>query len=171
MNKKDDIIPTKLGSYDDANRPRHLKVTQLWAKQKRILQLVSLGYTNKEVAELMDVNVSTVNYLTKSELGKMYLNLLQAASEVEAINVRRAIEELAPLALAIQTEILTSENSSPALKVKIADSFLDRAGHSPTQKRVNVDIGLYNGEDLSAIKSRAKEIEAVWKREVGPNES
>ena len=76
------------------------------------------------------------------------------------------IRTLAPLALAVQEDLLLNEGSSDGLKNKIADKMLDRAGYVPVAKNINVNVNAgLKKEDLDIIKKRAMEIKEMTKVE------
>ena len=136
------------------------EIKRLWGKQKEILRLVASGlYTNKEIAALVNVDPNTVSRIIHSDLGKHTLEMLQGTADVEAIDLMKRIKVLSHIAISVQEDLLMQEGTDAALKNKIADKMLDRAGYTPISKNLNMNVnkGL-TAEDLERIKLRAAEL-------------
>ena len=132
-----------------------------------MLQMHASGlYTRKEIATALSCNVQTVSHIINSELGKQQLAILEGAADAEAVDLMVSIRTFAPVALAIQQELILDEGSTGELKNKIADKMLDRAGYSPVQKNLNMNVNAgLKKEDLDLIKKRAIEIRELTKVE------
>ena len=132
---------------------------RLWAKHKEILRLRGSGlYNVKEIAELTGVTHVTVSKIINSALGKQTLAMLESAADEQAVDLMIQIRSLAPIALAVQQEMLLDEESTPKrLKNDIANKMLDRAGYTPVTKNVNANINVgLTKDELENIKKRAR---------------
>jgi len=135
------------------------QIQRLWGKQKEIIRLSASGlYTNKEIAEIVGVTPQTVSNIINSELGQSQIEILQGMRDAEAVDVSIMIKKLAPIALSIQQELMLSPDEKSELKSRIADSILDRAGHVPISKGVQLTVGL-TSKDIAEIKARAEELQ------------
>ena len=136
---------------------KHYAVKKLWSNQKEILRLLASGlYSPKQIADIVGVNVHTIYRLSKSEMGKQYIEMIEGAGDAEALEINSRLKQLAPIALSIQEDILFDE-SNPTLQNKIADKILDRAGHVPVTKNITgvVSAGLTRS-DIAGLKEKAK---------------
>ena len=138
-------------------------IQRLWGQQKEILRLVSSGlYNNKDIAEMVGVTPQTISNIINSALGKQTLEILQGAADADTVDLMVKIRSLAPIALAVQEEILMDEETGSAMKNKISDKLLDRAGYTPISKNMNLNLSAgLTGEDIEAIKKRAEELQEV----------
>lgn len=138
-------------------------IQRLWGQQKEILRLVASGlYNNKQIAEIVGVTPQTVSNIINSALGKQTLELLEGAADAETLDLMVKIRSLAPIALAVQEEILLGDDTPKRLKNDISNKVLDRAGYAPVAKSMNLNLSAgIKAEDLEAIKKRAAELSEV----------
>lgn len=146
---------------------KNYQIQRLWGRHKQMLRMISLGlYTVQEIADELGVEHHTVSKVINSELGKEMLAMLAGAADSETMDLMVRIRTLAPVALAVQEDLLLDEGSSGDLKNKIADKMLDRAGYAPVTKNLNVNVSAgLKKEDLDIIKRRAKEIKEMSREE------
>lgn len=146
---------------------KNYNIARLWGRHKNMLSLFSTGlYTIKEIAKQLGVSPQSVSHIVNSELGKQHLAMLNGAADSETMDLMVRIKAMAPIALAVQEELLLSEESTGDLKHKIADKMLDRAGYAPITKNLNVNVSAgLKKEDLDLIKKRAMEIKEMTKVE------
>ncbi len=138
-------------------------IQRLWGQSKEILRLVVSGlYNNIEVAELVGCTPQTVSNIINSALGKQTLEIMEGAADSETVDLMVKIRAFAPIAFAVQEEMMLDEATPKGLKNKVADKVLDRAGYTPISKNLNLNanVGL-TGDDLEAIKKRARELNEV----------
>lgn len=76
------------------------------------------------------------------------------ARDASAIEIRKRIQHLAPIALFKLEEILDDDKASESVRMKIAQDLLDRAGYDPVKK--TMDVSKYNEEKINEIKERAR---------------
>lgn len=139
---------------------RSYTVKKLWSRHKEILRLIASGlYNQKQVGELLGVDPQTINNVVNCALGKQTLEMLNGAADAEAVDLLAKYKALAPLALAIQTEMMMEEGTSKPLKNAIANKLQDRAGYAPVAKNLNVNVNrAMNGDDLDRIKARVRQL-------------
>ena len=138
-------------------------IQRLWGRSKEILRLVASGlYNNKEVADIVGCTPQTISNIINSELGKQTLEIIEGAADADTVDLMVKIRALAPIALAVQEEMMLDETTSNGLKNKVADKMLDRAGYTPISKNLNLNMNAgLTGEDIEAIKKRARELNEV----------
>ena len=148
-------------------RGKEYDIERLWSNQKEILRLVASGiYTPQEVANLCNVAVSTVYRLIKTEMGQQYIEMISGASDQDAVDVTSRVKALADIALSVQEDFLLDSTLEKGLRNKIADKILDRAGHVPVTKNLNVKIGAGLTIDaIEQIKVKANLLRANAKAE------
>jgi predicted DNA-binding protein (UPF0251 family) len=144
-------------------KERSYTVSKLWSRSKEILRLVASGlYTQREVAEIVGVTPQTVNNLVNCALGKETLEMLDGAADAEAVDLIGKIKALAPIALALQQEMMLEEGTPKRLKNDIANKVLDRAGYVPVTKNMNLNLnGKLTRDDVMHLKERANELRKV----------
>lgn len=142
---------------------RSFEPKRLWGKQKEILRLIASGlYTRKEVAEMLGVTPQTVTNITRSELGRSMLQMMDGASDQEVVTTVAKIKALAPIAAMVQEELLMDDDTSPNLKNAVANKILDRTLGTPIARSMSVSVNAgLTMEDLNSIKKRAREIEEI----------
>ena len=137
---------------------RKYEIQSLQERHREILRRLALGQAPKEIASSLGITSQVVHYVKNSHIGKRELGLIQGARTADAIEVSNQIQELAPQALDTLEGLMNDEEESPgALRAKIATDILDRAGHSPIKKQINVSQQL-SQEDIDNIKVKASEI-------------
>jgi len=132
------------------------EVTEMWDVHKEIARRIVLGQKNNVIAEALNCSYQLVSNVRNSPVIKEHTEIMQGAADAECVDVARRITEMAPAALDVLETILTEKEgqASLALKLKTAESILDRAGHSKIQKTQNLHAHL-TGDQLNAIKERA----------------
>ena len=114
------------------------------------------------MAELVGCTPQTISNIINSALGKQTLEIIQGAADADTVDLMVKIRALAPIAMAVQEEIMLDEATSKGLKNKVADKVLDRAGYTPISKNLNLNLNAgLTGEDIEAIKKRAAELNEV----------
>lgn len=125
------------------------------------VRLRSLGLSNTEIARELQVSKNTVDSWVGSELFQREVEILSGAMDADTIDIGKRIREFAPKALDYLEKIVLGqqdgERASVALKTKVADKFLDRAGYvAPKVIQGQHLHGHFTAEDIEDIKRRAK---------------
>lgn len=142
---------------------RSYSITKLWSRHKEIIRLVSSGlYTQNEVAKITGNSIQTISNVMNCALGKQARDILEGVADAEAVDLMARYKVLAPLALAIQQEMLIEESTTKNLKNDIANKIQDRAGYVPVTKNISVNVNrALTREDIESIKSRARELKEM----------
>lgn len=134
------------------------QVTELWEVHREIARRIVLGQKNTVIAEALNCTPEMVSMVRNSPVVKDHTAIMCGAADADTIDVAKRIQDLAPDALNVLKNILNDEEgkASLALKARVAESLLDRAGHSKIQKVHTLNTHL-TGDQLEAIKRRALE--------------
>lgn len=133
------------------------QVTDMWDVHREIARRIALGQKNTIISEALNCTKEMVSMVRNSPVVREHTELIQAAADADTVDVARRIVEMAPKALDVLEEILEDEErASLALKARVAESILDRAGNSKIQKVQTLSTHL-TFDQLQAIKARAIE--------------
>lgn len=136
---------------------RHWVVSNMWDIHHEITRLLSLGLSNKRIAEKLGVTHVMVSNVKNSPIVKDKLAIMRGARDAETIDVAHEIQEFAPVALQVLKEVVSGEvEVSTSLKVSTAKDLLSRAGFPPIRRFEGMTAHL-NSEDIENIKKRAME--------------
>jgi predicted transcriptional regulator len=137
---------------------RKYNIKKLWELHANIAQQVSLGKTNIEIADELQITPQTVSNVRNSPIGKQKVELLTAEMDAETVDIGRRIREFAPKALEYLERIIEGREpgASVALRAKYAAQHLGRAGYGEITKVHSLNATVTR-EDIEAIKSRALE--------------
>jgi len=142
-------------------------IKELWSRQKEIIRLKALGrLSNQEIADTLGIAVSTVYVISRSELGKQMLEMLNGEADLATVDLMKRIREVAVYAQAVEEDILFSADTDPSLKHRVAEKLIDRAIGTPVTKNINMNLntGTLSFEDIEAIKRRAAELREITKK-------
>ena len=140
---------------------------RLFGRHRQICRLHVLGGMDGQgIAQLMGVTPQTVYNVLGSELGVKLCEELSNGLDDEMREVQQRLQELSPIALDIVEETMLDEETPLPLKVKVADSILNRAGHNPAVKIEQRSTSLKIDADfIKEIKQRASELVVNDKKE------
>lgn len=155
----------EIGGERAVNKSYDLK--RLFGRHRQICRLFVLGgMKGIEIAQVMGIVPQTVYNVLGSELGVKLCKELSSGLDDEMVEVQQRLQELSPLALDIIEETMLDEETSQPLKVKVADSILNRAGHNPAVKIEQRSMSLKIDADfIKEIKQRANELKVDDKKE------
>jgi len=145
------------GRRVDSDERKTFTVENVWDSHQEIMRLAVTGMKQVDIAEQLGVTEAMVSYTLNSPVVKRQLSIMRAARDVDAIDVAKRIQEIAPKALEVLEELL--EEGNQAIKFRSATDILDRAGHAAvkTVRTQNLSVHLTR-EDLDEVKQRAREI-------------
>lgn len=140
---------------------RKYAIQEMWAIHREIARLIVLGMTNKDIALQLEISEAMVSYTRNSPVVQREIDQMNSVRNMEAIDVAKKIQELAGKAV-VKLEKLMDSATKEDLQARIAESFLDRAGHAAvkTIRSENVHAFL-SKDDILDIKERAREIGLV----------
>lgn len=136
------------------------KVKQLWDRQNQILQLVSRGFSNVEIANAVGVTPQNVSDIKNSELGRNKLEILRALNGVDQASIQQRLNETTPFAIGLMEDIILGvrdgAGASLAMRAKYADKHLERVGMGAIKKQITA-TGSLTRDRIERIKERALE--------------
>lgn len=136
---------------------RKYQVEQMWEVHHEVVRLALIGMKSVDIADHLGISPVMVSYTLRSPIVQEKMNQLQAVRDIDAIDVAKEIQELAPQAVRVLGELLECE--LPNIRMKAATDVLDRAGHAAvrTIKTENLHAH-FSSEEIADIKNRAKSI-------------
>lgn len=133
------------------------QIEQMWELHHEVCRLALIGMKQIDIANHLGVSPVMVSYTLRSPLVQRQLNHLKAVRDLEAIDVSKEIQELAPRAVKVLEELM--ENELPNIKLKAATDVLDRAGHAAVRTLRTENIHAhFTADEISDIKKRAREV-------------
>lgn len=142
----------------------YYNLQKLNQKHLEIIRLIALGAKDHEIAERLNCTTAMVKYTRESPIAQRKIEILQGRRDNSAVDIRKRLDAMAPVALDKMQEILDDEKASDGIKTKIATDVLDRAGFSSVNKTLNLDK--YAEEEIKRIKERARQNGLVAEDEV-----
>lgn len=132
-------------------------VENIWNSHQEIMRLAVTGMKQADIARELGVSEVMVSYTLNSPVVKRQMMVMQAARDVDAVDVAKRIQEVAPRALDILEELLETGNDT--IRLRTATDLLDRAGHAAVKTFRTQSLSVHlDKEDLDEIKQRAREI-------------
>lgn len=148
-NRRKTLDEKKGGTFD---------ITQLWQSNHEIINLTARGFKQTEVAEILNVNISTIKRTLGSELGMKKLSEIRLERDNEAKKVSEKIRVITNKALKVYHEIFDDESGECGLKDKgeFAKHFLnDMSGlRAPTKVQSVSAHYTLTEEELKGFKER-----------------
>jgi len=128
------------------------------SRQHEILRMVTLGMTNKQVAERLGCSPQTVSIVRNSSLGRLQLEIFKQRADEDTLEVSHKLRSLAPGAIATIEALMTNEEAPSAVRLNAAKDLLDRAGYA-AERRMSVrstSVQL-SPDDLANLRNEALE--------------
>ena len=133
------------------------QIEQMWELHHEVCRLALIGMKQVDIANHLGVSPVMVSYTLRSPIVQRQLNQLKAVRDLEAIDVSKEIQELAPRAVKVLEELM--ENELPNIKLKAATDVLDRAGHAAVRTLRTENIHAhFTADEITDIKKRAREV-------------
>jgi len=135
------------------------QITHFWARHKKILRLHHEGWSNIQIADSLGITPQTVSLTINSPLAVEELQKMDLAEEESRLAVKERIEEIVPRAVDILEDMMEAEETPTPVRERIANKFLDRAGHAaPTKVQGSFAhaVGQIPSEVLDDIKKAAR---------------
>lgn len=134
------------------------KLATIWARNLQIITLQAAGVSDVDIAAQLDITPQTVRNTMKSGLMQALAVVALDRSLEEAIDVHTRIKEAAPLAIQLLTDSMQSPTIGDALKIKVAQDMLDRAGH-PRQTLIGSSKPTpFNDDVINELKKYGNQI-------------
>lgn len=143
-------------SFDIENRTEdssYYNLKKMNQLHHEIVRRIVLGQKDVEIAAQLGCTTATVKYTRESPVVKEKLSIMMGARDSSVMEIRERIQALTPLALHELEKIMIDDKASEAVRTKIAQDLLDRAGFTPVHK--TLDVGKYTESKIEEIKRRA----------------
>lgn len=127
-------------------------VREMKHRHHEIARLMTLGLSHIQIAERVGCSPTTVGLLKRSPAFQVLLSQQRQSRENALRDLTREISFVGNLTLA-ELEMRIPDMSNKDL-IKLSTNFLDRTGHAPVNKNLNITA---NAADVSDIKRRAQE--------------
>jgi hypothetical protein len=136
---------------------RQYTLQEIQDSHREIARLLVMGVKSVDIADALGVTPAMVSYTKNSPVVKREMDNMHAAANLDAVDVAKRIQEIAPRALEVMEALM--DESNDAIKAKIAADLLDRAGHGAV-KNINVHSlsAHLSKDDILEIKNRARQI-------------
>jgi hypothetical protein len=105
---------------------------------RELARRIVLGSSEKELCNEFHIGKVALSMIVNTPLFQLELMRLEKMRDEGVADVTKTLRDLSPLALDVMERTMY-QTKSEGLKVKIAESFLDRAGHGAINKSV-VDV-------------------------------
>ena len=136
---------------------KQYQVEQMWELHHEVCRHALIGMKQVDIATHLGVSPVMVSYTLRSPIVQRQLNQLKAVRDIDAIDVAKEIQALAPRAVRVLDELMDSE--LPNIKLKAATDILDRAGHAAVRTLRTENIHAhFTADEISDIKKRAREV-------------
>jgi DNA-binding CsgD family transcriptional regulator len=140
-----------------ATGERKYEIQNIWDTHREIMRLLVAGMHHVDIARELGVTPATISNVMNSAICKRQMNLMRDARDLDAVDVSKRIQEIAPVALQTLEELLCTGNDN--VKLKTATDLLDRAGHAAVKTLRTESLSVHlTADDIAEIKSRAKQV-------------
>ena len=153
-------LPT---NYDERSAVSERKLTEtknkkgLSPRDREILRLVLLGYSNIEIANRLGIHKVTVSLIRNSAPARFYMGLLQAAKDAKVVALQDQIKADATKIYDQYLDDLTSGEAPINVRLAEARKFLGLAGIvAPTKITGNLTTTFLSAEVLAEVNRRAE---------------
>ena len=138
-------------------------IQRVQSQHREIIRLKISGFKNCEIAEAVGMTQSHISQVLNSPLVKERIEQIQAAADLQAVDVLTDIKNMAPEAVSLLYDIMKDDDKlresrlSVTTRMKAASEILDRSGYPKvTQVNNNHAHAHLSYEDMQEIKNRAK---------------
>jgi len=136
---------------------KQYQIEQMWELHHEVCRLALIGMKQVDIANHLGVSPVMVSYTLRSPIVQRQLNQLKAVRDIDAIDVSKEIQDLAPKAVRVLEDMMDSD--LPNLKLKAATDILDRAGHAAVRTLRTENIHAhFSSDEIADIKKRAAEV-------------
>lgn len=137
-------------------------VNEMWELHHEIARYLLLGEKNVVIAKRLGCSPQTVSNVRNSPVVQDQLAIMQGARDADTVDLAREIQEVAPDAMALLSDIIRGENAgknaSLSLRAKESNNMLARAGHGVPQRVQSESVNVHlTSQDIKDIKRRAME--------------
>ncbi len=150
--------------YRDGRRnldgSRVYEVQEIQARHFEIARLKITGMSNLAIADRLGITSQTVSDTINSPIVRTHIQKMQGHRDNEFIAVQQDLMELSVKALEGMKDVIEDKvECNIALKMRVADSVLDRAGHGRHNvTSITTNQNVLNPADIEDIKTRAEQL-------------
>ena len=144
--------------FKPPGKVRTFRVSKMWEIHHEVARRISLGENNVDIAEALDVSPAMVSYTKNSKPIQDKVDILRGSMDADTIDLGILISKSAPRALKLLEGIIDGKEkeASIALRARVADKHLDRAGYSPV-KKLQVASTHLTLDEIEEIKERSRQ--------------
>ena len=141
--------------------PRQFNVTsknriELFGRHFEILRLHVIGTKSIDIAKQLELTPECVSQVINSPVAQAHLKTLQGRADKNVTDLKKRFDDTALDAQELLEETMNNPNEETKIRVQIAQSQLDRAGHSPPKKiEVRAALGIFDVNDIINMKKDA----------------
>lgn len=136
---------------------KQYQIEQMWELHHEVCRLALIGMKQVDIANHLGVSPVMVSYTLRSPIVQRQLNQLKAVRDIDAIDISKEIQALAPKAVRVLEDMMDSE--LPNLALSAAKDVLDRAGHAAVKTIRSENIHAhFSSDEIADIKKRAAEV-------------
>lgn len=162
MQRREGLYGFETREWDKRRTPleehKSFDIQQLWQRNHEIINLTARGFKQTEVADILNVNTSTVKRTLNGKLGMLKMSEIRLERDAEAKRVSEKIRVITNKALKVYHEIFDDESGECGLKDKgeFAKHFLnDMSGLRAATKVQSVSAHFtLTDEELKGFKDR-----------------
>jgi hypothetical protein len=135
------------------------EVRKLYDDHQEVVRLAVLGTSVTEIAKRLGKTPQSISMVLDSALVKDQIATMQAARNLECVNIAKEIDEFAPTCLSLLKDVVrgtgAGEAASINLRVATSKDILDRAGYGAVKKfQGQIAQGVFTKEDIEELKNR-----------------
>jgi hypothetical protein len=158
-----------MGRHQLEGTHRKYQVEQMWDVHHTIVRMALTGMKYIDIASALGISPVTVSYTLRSPIVVRQLEQMRAVADFDSIDIAKKIQALAPRAVEVLEEML--DDSLPNIKLKAAESILDRAGYAAVQRiKQDVSVTHFTANEILDIKKRAKDIGLMVEADYMPSD-
>lgn len=150
---------------------RKYQIENVWEVHHEVARRILLGEKNVDIAKDMNISPVMVSYTRNSHKVKALIAELESRRDGVSVDIAQDIQELCPLAIKRMGEMLAKGTEKDSDMIKIGFGVLDRGGHSPVKRSINVN-GALTKDMINNLKTRGLELQSeaidVTSKEVKP---
>ena len=139
---------------------REFEVQKIWNITHEIMRLHILGLKNVDIADRLGITAQTVSNAVNSSIVKRQIAIMQGARDANTVDVTKRVLEMAPKALDVLENIMTSENETGSVRLRAAVEVLNRNVDTAPVRKTETHAQyehFLRGKHIDEIKKIAKE--------------
>lgn len=158
---EDELIRLNLAREYGYDRNTNTTVATLRERHREIARLMCVGFSSKQIAELLGIHSQTVYLVKNSPAFQSMLSELSAGRDADAMRLNTKLRMLAAQGLDRLQEIADDpEFKDYQFLHSLAKDALDRSGHGVISKSVNLNAST-TAEELAKIRETVYASEGV----------